>query len=126
MKYIKLFENFDNYCLSDIFPNKCVYNNTNLDKFYLYADTNNLSIDDAIDSLNTINIDIDKLTPTKYYLSKSKVDNVIKNDFDGEELPFIIKENNIYYIIDGHHRITYYKIHNISNIKVKIFDNDSF
>lgn len=120
MKYIKLFEQHNYYLLDDIFenPHSSI---PDIKNFYLYTQTENLSIDDAIDSLPIVKIDIDKLTPTKARLSKSEVDNVLIKDFNENELPFIFLDNGIYYIIDGHHRITYYKLHNINVTFVRLF-----
>jgi hypothetical protein len=122
MKYIKSFDE-KNLNLEDIFSKK-VENIPNLKNFYLYSDENNLTINDAIDSLPIINIDLSILSPTKYFLCKEKVNKMSLNL--NSNLPFIFKDDNIYYIIDGHHRITKYILTNKKYITVRIFDNDVF
>jgi hypothetical protein len=86
--------------------------------FFKYIDDNNIDIDSGIDSLPETVLNISELTPTKNFLDISTL-NKKMSLFKG--LPFVIKSNNEYFIIDGHHRIALAALDGKENIKVRLF-----
>ncbi len=130
MKYFKKYNSYsqdiilENINLSNIFI-RPVSNIPDLNIFYNYVNENNFGIDEAIDSLPTISIDIDTLTPTKNFLDEDNIKNKINSKpKDENDLPFIFKIDGDYYIIDGHHRLTLFKYLKKKFVNVKFFDAD--
>lgn len=72
---------------------------------------------------------IQKLNPNLFIATQDTVDGdkikrIAKNYSEIDKIPFVVKFNNQYYLIDGHHRISVALIANKNSLNVHVYDID--
>ncbi len=110
--YLKKYNNQHKIPTSDVFlnenPHKTHYNKELLKHIDVF-------IDDKTFQKNPIQlIDIKKIVPTQVFLNK---DNLERIKSDNNTDAYLVKYNNLYYVIDGHHRIANQIINGATHIK---------
>lgn len=67
-------------------------------------------------------VDVKKIVPTQRFLTFDNLDKI----YEGKDTDaFLAKKDNLYYILDGHHRIAYNIIEGNKNIAAYVFDLDT-
>jgi hypothetical protein len=75
-------------------------------------------IDDKTFQQNPIEwVNIKDIVPTQKFLTKDNLDDVSNIKIGDNTKAYLVKYNNLYYIIDGHHRIANQIINGVDKVK---------
>jgi hypothetical protein len=75
-------------------------------------------IDDKTFQKNPIEwVDVNKIVPTQVFLSKDNLEGVKKSKKKDNTGAYLVKYNDLFYVIDGHHRIANEIINGVDKIK---------
>jgi len=92
--------------VANVFKNPNAYDSMSFDEIReVLKGSKDYIADDKFDTLPVEDIDVDKLVPTQKVLRAENLERVEDSLTDDVLKSTVIKYNDLYYIIDGHHRI---------------------
>lgn len=78
--------------------------------------------------LPVVKVNPQQLIATQDSVDSDNIKKVAKNSDQIDEIPFVVKLNGVYYLLDGHHRTSTYLItkENFINVRLLDLDNGNF
>lgn len=122
-------------------PVESVFNGHDVNRYsFIWRDvTKFVSVEskrDIVDKIEKLrlssggNLPIETLNPQMFVATQSTIDSdnvkkIIADYNEIEELPFVVKLNGVYYLIDGHHRTTVALVAKKDYVKCRFLDLDN-